>query len=258
METQTQTPGATTETKSKLQAVDFATLGNGLYSENVIVDGTADAFAFASPVDDGWYVAGLKRPSDPATPFIQYREPGVSSEGKPYGKSLIINFDEVIESHANPALSNDDLKGKPKRFDNNVSTFVVEREGKPTSEAITFLTYLGATIPPGTTIDIEKVAQALGNAIDTGTAKILVRTQWKGGWIKGVKGQSRGKWSISGQSNFPLAPGGVTGKGPYNSTIVVNGEETHAMAKVVERAPLPEVKARMDAARAAALAGATR
>lgn len=221
-----------------MKTIDISTLGQGLYSEKVIIDPSADSFAIAPPVNDDKYVLLLTKPLGD-TPFVQYQEAKRKDDGSIQQAFFKVTVGYHIESFLNPQADNSTLKGRKLNIDGpDFSTFVVTKEGKPASSAATLLRYLGLDIPVGedgrTTIDIEQLANAVVLQVQSGSARVWGRTIWRGGWKKGsgVRGATDqyGRWNIMGQNNFPLMLDGKT----RNPIVIVDGEEKRASAHVTE------------------------
>lgn len=236
METQTQP--ATTENKPKFVPITEAQLAGGFFTELVNVDPNGDAFALAPPIPDNEYIARLIPSRDPEHPTLEsitWPEKMVDGVLKPEATIIKVNFNFLVESFLDPAADNTILKGKNLRFDEEVTSKVKLRDGLATSGTTTLLKYLGYATPAGSkAID---VALMLKQLIESGEARLKVKTRWKAAWQQGTRDDAGkytyGKWRVSGQTNFPLIS-----IGKYSPKITVDGEEFTARAQVVEFGPI--------------------
>lgn len=214
-------------------AIDPAALnGAGLYSEKVVINPTADAFAKAPPVDDGKYIFLLGPSAKPEVPTLEGRVLPANGD-KPAANLIRVNCSLTIVSRADGTTNG--LEGKIKRFDKSFSANSRNKGGVMVNEVATLLGYLGIGNIPAE-VSNEVLAGTLNQILMTGQAQIGGATVWRGGFTKKKLANGEddpkdfGKWTIQGQRNFPLAPGGAPGVGPFSTTAFVDGKEIFAKA----------------------------
>lgn len=207
----------------------------GLFTETVNIDAKGDAFAQAAPVDDGKYAFILGPSADPNVNTVEGGHFDARA-GKPATDIIKLNLSLTIAQ----GLEGQDpakLIGKTKRFDKSFSTATKIVNGVATSEIATILKYLGAdlsaAIASGQLTNVALAATLL-QSVMSGTAQIGGSTVWKGGYKEGKEradgSKEFGKFLVVGQKNFPLAPGGKPGEGPYLTQFTKDGVEIRAKA----------------------------
>lgn len=251
-ETATETQETTEAPKRQLDTIDPASLGQGLYTEVVTVDPSADPNAPMRPIDEQafdengkgtpiMYEALLTAPQEGSTNFYgearQFIQRGKNRDGQEY---WLLNLDAKIVAVAGQGPES--VKGRGGRSFSDkdgiqVYSTVRDVDGKPTSGLFDLASKMGllGSLPAGNVqVDNEKIVQAVVQTVLGGQARIGVFVKWFAGYNK-PEGAKKGSFAFGGQANFPKQA-----DGRRNPVVNAHGKESRAIVKLNGFARLPQ------------------